>query len=276
MKIDAHQHFWKYDPAKQSWIDSTMGAIKHTFLPENLYPDLDSNEIDGSVVVQAEESFRETAWLLDLTSKEEKIKAVVGWADLSSDDLEKDLDVFSSNSKLKGYREVLQSKKPEYFLKPEFIRGLAKIGKRGYTYDLLVYSSQLEAAFQLIKKSPEQAIVIDHLAKPQIKLGIWREWKKEMSLLAEREYIYCKLSGMVTEADWKNWKASDFTPYLETALELFGPKRLMFGSDWPVCLLAGSYSQVAEVISEFIAPLSLSEKAQIMGGTAMEFYGIKP
>lgn len=272
MKIDAHQHFWKYDPAKQTWIDSSMGAIKHTFLPEHLHLELAKHQIDGSIVVQAEESFRETAWLLDLTCEEEKIKAVIGWADLSSDDLDRDLDQFSSSQKLKGYREVLQSKAPEYFLKPQFIRGLTKIGKRGYTYDLLVYSTQLKAAYQLIKKSPEQPIVIDHLAKPNIKLGTWRDWKKSMSLLAERDYISCKLSGLVTEADWKNWTPADLRPYLDICLELFGPKRLMFGSDWPVCLLAGSYSQVSEVIEDFTLPLSASEKESIWGRTAIDFY----
>ena len=276
MRIDSHQHFWKYDPTRQEWIDSTMASIKHDFLPENLIPELNLHQVDGSVVVQAEESLRETAWLLDICSEEEKIKGVVGWANLSSDDLDKDLDQFSASKKLKGYREVLQSKSKEYFLNPEFIRGLSKIGKRGYTYDLLIFSSQLEEAIELIKKSPEQPIVIDHLAKPKIKLGTWREWKKQMSLLSEREYIYCKLSGMITEADWKNWKAEDLSPYLEICLELFGPNRLMFGSDWPVCLLAGTYSQVTQVIQDFLSPLSADEKESIWGKTACDFYNLSP
>lgn len=276
MRIDSHQHFWKYDPTKQGWIDSTMGAIKQDFLPENLFPELVAHDLDGSVVVQAEESFRETAWLLDLCSEEEKIKGVIGWADLSSDDLDRDLDQFAASEKLKGYREVLQAKSPSYFLKPEFIRGLTKIGKRGYSYDLLVFSSQLEEATELIKRSPEQPIVIDHLAKPNIKLGTWRDWKKSMSLLSEREYIFCKLSGMITEADWKSWKADDLRPYLEICLELFGPNRLMFGSDWPVCLLAGTYSEVVKIIEDFVSPLSPDEKELIWGKTACNFYNIKP
>jgi L-fuconolactonase len=161
-------------------------------------------------------------------------------------------------------------------LRPEFIRGISKIGKRGYTYDILIVANQLEASYHFVKKAPEQPFVIDHLAKPNVKLGIWREWKKELSLLAERDYIFCKLSGIITEANWKKWRKEELKVYLDTALELFGPKRLMFGSDWPVCLIAGQYEQVLEIIELFIQPLSQSEKAQIMGVTAMEFYGIKP
>lgn len=275
MKIDSHQHFWKYDPKKQDWIDSSMEVLKQNYLPQDLIPILENHQIDGSIVVQAEESFRETAWLLDLCEEEEKILGIVGWADLAKDDLDRDLDQFASFAKLKGYREVLQSKPSPYFLKPEFIRGLGKLAKRGYSYDVLLRSSQLEAGVELIKKAPEMPLVVDHLAKPEIKLGIWRDWRKQMSLLAEREYISCKLSGMVTEADWKNWKAHDLRIYLDTCLELFGPKRLMFGSDWPVCLLAADYSQVAEVLADFLAPLSSSEKAWIWGKSAMEFYNIK-
>ncbi len=274
MRIDAHQHFWKYDPKRMPWITNEMKILRENFLPEDLAPLLIENKIDGCIAVQADESLRETAYLCDLAAEYDFIKGVVGWADLAADDLDKQLDQFSNQTKLKGYREVLQSKEIDYMLRPEFIRGIQKLGKRDYTYDILIYSNQLEAAYHFIKKSPEQPFVIDHLAKPKVKLGIWREWKKELTLLAEREYIFCKLSGIITEADWKNWNKNEIKVYLETALELFGPKRLMFGSDWPVCLLAGSYQQVLELIEEFIDPLSPSEKSQIMGKTAAEFYRI--
>jgi L-fuconolactonase len=274
MKIDAHQHFWKYNPTKHDWINEDMKVIRKNFLPDDLIPILKEFEIDGCVAVQADESFYETAFLIDLADEYPEIKAVVGWADLANDALDKDLDQFAKHTKLKGYREVLQSKPVEYMLRKDFIRGIEKIGKRGYTYDILIFHTQLEAALQFVKKAPEQPFVIDHIAKPNIKLGIWRDWKKEMAPLAEREYIYCKLSGMVTEADWKKWTAKDFQVYLEVALELFGPNRLMFGSDWPVCKVAAEYEQVLELVEKFTDRLSKSEKEAIMGNTAIEFYGI--
>lgn len=275
MRLDAHQHFWKYNPKKHSWITDDMKVIQRNFLPGDLLPILQENQMDGCVAVQADERFHETAFLLDLAEEFEQIKAVVGWADLGSDDLDKDLDQFASQKKLKGYREILQSKNVDYMLRKEFIRGIQKIGKRGYTYDILIFHTQLEAALNFVKSAPEQPFVIDHLAKPNIKLGIWRDWKKELAPIAERDYIYCKVSGMVTEADWKNWTPKELQVYMEVALELFGPKRLMFGSDWPVCKLAAEYEQVLEIIERFTDRLSKTEKEAIMGNTAAEFYGIK-
>ncbi|MBN7815867.1 amidohydrolase family protein [Algoriphagus pacificus] len=275
MRLDAHQHFWKYNPKKHEWINDDMKVIQKNFLPDDLLPLLSEHQIDGCVAVQADESFHETAFLIDLADEYQEIKAVVGWADLASDDLDKDLDQFSSHSKLKGYREVLQSKPVEYMLRKEFIRGIEKIGKRGYAYDILIFHNQLEATLKFLKSSPEQAFVIDHLAKPNIKLGIWREWKKELALIAERDYVSCKISGMVTEANWKDWTKEDFQQYMEIALELFGPKRLMFGSDWPVCLVAGAYEQVFDLVERFTDTLSPTEKNQILGKNAADFYGIK-
>ncbi|EAZ79860.1 amidohydrolase family protein [Algoriphagus machipongonensis] len=275
MRLDSHQHFWKYHPKKHEWITDDMKVIRENFLPDDLIPLLEQQELQGCVAVQADESLSETAFLMDLSTEYEQIKAVVGWADLGSDDLDKDLDLFSNQPKLKGYREILQAKPVEYMLRKEFIRGIEKLGKRGYTYDILVFPNQLEATLEFLKKCPEQPFVIDHLAKPYIKLGTWREWKKEMKPLAERDYVYCKISGMVTEADWKNWKKEDFNQYMEIALEQFGPKRLMFGSDWPVCKVAAEYEQVFELVDEFTNKLSPSEKAMILGETASNFYGIK-
>lgn len=272
MRIDSHQHFWEYNPKRQDWITPDMSRIRRNFLPGDLYPLLQDANIDGCIAVQADESLRETDFLLDLGAQHEWILGVVGWADLGKDDLDEILDQYSSQEKLVGFREVLQSKDSRYMLREEFVRGIHKLKERGYAYDLLLFPQHLDAALELVKKCPEQRMVIDHLAKPLIKDGEWKDWKKKMALLAERELIYCKVSGMVTEADWKKWTPEDLFPYLEIALELFDPDRLMYGSDWPVCLVAGEYEQVYRVVDDFTSQLSTSEKDRIMGETAAEFY----
>lgn len=274
MRLDAHQHLWKYDKEKHSWITDEMKVIRRDFPPGDLFPLLEEAKIDGSIAVQADETLRETEYLLDLADQNNWIKAVVGWADLGNDQLDDVLDQLSNHKKLKGFREVLQSKDPEYMLRKEFVRGIHKLGRREYTYDILIFPEHLDAALKLVGKCPDQLFVIDHLAKPNIKDGEWKDWKKKMAPLAERELVHCKLSGMVTEADLKKWKPEDLQPFLEIALELFGPKRLMFGSDWPVCLVAGEYEQVFEVVDRFTDSLSAGEKSRVMGETAKEFYGI--
>ncbi|MDF2157066.1 amidohydrolase family protein [Algoriphagus sp. CAU 1675] len=274
MKIDAHQHFWQFDPVRDSWITEDMGRIRRNFLPEDLYPLLKSSGIEACIAVQADTSLRETDFLLDLAGQYSWISGVVGWVDLSSLNLDQTLEVYSGNSKLLGFREILQSKDPQFMLREKFIQGIQAIGKKGYTYDILVYPHHLSASLELVKKCPNQKFVIDHLAKPYIKDKEWKEWKKAMQPIAERELVYCKVSGMVTEADWKNWTEDDLAPYLEIALELFGPDRLMYGSDWPVCLLAGEYGQVYEVIQNWTSRLSKSERDRILGETAAEFYHI--
>lgn len=274
MKVDSHQHFWEYDPNRQDWITDDMKRIRRNFLPGDLFPLLQDAKIDGSIAVQAEESMRETDFLLDLADQHEWILGVVGWADLGRDDLEKVLENYTENPHLVGFREVLQSKDPRYMLREEFIRGIHKLSEKGYTYDLLTFPRHLQAALELVKKCPNQRFVIDHLSKPDIKSGEWKDWKKLISPLAERELVFCKLSGMVTEADWNKWKPEDLFPYLEISMELFSPDRLMFGSDWPVCLLAGEYEQVFRIIEDFTSQLSSSEQDRIWGETALEFYQI--
>ncbi|GAA0881230.1 amidohydrolase family protein [Algoriphagus jejuensis] len=274
MRLDSHQHFWEYDPKRQDWISPEMNRIRRNFLPGDLYPLLQDAKIDGCIAVQAEESLRETDFLLDLSSQNEWIRGVVGWADLKSDQLDEVLDQYADTTKLVGFREVLQSRDPGYMLQEEFIRGVQKLGIRGYAYDILIFPNHLTATLELVKRCPNQRFVIDHLAKPYIKDGDWKDWKKGMALLAERELMHCKLSGMTTEANWKTWTADQLFPYLEIAIELFGPDRLMYGSDWPVGLLAGEYEKFWEVMERFTDTLSLSEKARIMGGTAAEFYKI--
>ena len=274
MRLDSHQHFWEYDPKRQDWITPEMNRIRRNFRPADLYPLLQDAKMDGCIAVQAEESLRETDFLLDLSDQHEWIMGVVGWSDLKSDALVETLEKYAENSKLVGFREVLQSRDPRYMLQDEFIRGIHKIGAQGYSYDILIFPYHLEASLELVKKCPDQRFVIDHLAKPYIKDGEWKEWKKAMTPLAERELVHCKLSGIITEADWKTWTPAELFPYLEITLELFGPSRLMYGSDWPVCLLAGEYERFWQVIEEFTDSLSASEKARIMGETAAEFYRI--
>ncbi len=274
MRIDAHQHFWNYDSDRFDWINDDMAALRRNFLPENLYPILQASQMDGCIAVQAEEHLRETAFLLELSEDHPWILGVVGWAELAKDNLDEVLDQWSNYSKLLGFREVLQSKEPEYMLRKEFIRGIHKLGQRGYTYDLLTYPNQLPAALQLVDACPNQFFVIDHLSKPDIKAGDWKAWKKSLQPFSERELVYAKVSGLVTEADWKKWHPADLFPYLDIALELFGPKRLLFGSDWPVCLVAGQYKEVLGVIESFADQLSAHEKEALFGGTAQEFYKI--
>jgi L-fuconolactonase len=274
MKIDAHQHFWKYDQVKHAWITDEMKLIRRDFPPNDLFPLLQELKIDGTVAVQADETWRETEYLLDLADQYSWIKAVVGWVNVAGKDLEEYLDHASSLPKLKGFREILQAQSPEYILRPEFVKGIQKLGKLDFTYDILILPEHLDASLQLVSKCPDQLFVIDHLAKPNIKTGEWKEWRKKMALLAERELVYCKLSGMITEADLKKWNYEDILPYMEIALDLFGPQKLMFGSDWPVCLVAGEYERVWETVNQFTDALSAGEKERIFGGTAQEFYRI--
>lgn len=274
MRIDAHQHFWKYDSERFEWITDDMAELRRDFLPEDLYPILQNSQIDGCIAVQAEEHLLETEFLLELSDSHPWIMGVVGWVELAQDNLDELLDAWSSNSKLLGFREVLQSKDPEYMLRKDFIRGIRKIGQRGYTYDLLTYPHQLSAALKLVDSCPNQGFVIDHLSKPDIKVGDWKAWKKSLQPFGERELVCAKVSGLVTEADWKKWNSSDLFPYLEIALEIFGPKRLLFGSDWPVCLAAGDYQEVIGVIESFSDQLSGNEKDALFGENAQEFYKI--
>lgn len=274
MKIDSHQHFWEYDSKRHEWIDESMKRIRRNFLPADLKPLLEDAKLDGCVAVQADESLRETDFLLDLAAQNPWIKGVVGWADLGSDNLNGILENYSEYNSLKGFREILQGKDPAYMLREEFIRGLKSLHKAGYTYDILVFPHHLKAVLELVKKCPEQPMVIDHLAKPYIKKGEWKDWEKELKPIAERENIRCKISGMVTEADWQTWTADQIKPYMEIALELFGPERCMYGSDWPVCLVAGEYEKIIDLVRDFIASLSPSDQAQLMGETATQFYNL--
>lgn len=274
MKIDSHQHFWKYDPVHYDWIDKSMAKIRRDFLPQDLLPELQKNDISGCIAVQAQETVKETEFLIELSQQNPWIKGAVGWIDLESQELEKHLEILRENRALVGFRKVLQGLPPEVMENPAFINGISLLEKFGFTYDILIFPHHLDHALKLAKKFPNQKFVIDHLAKPNIKNADFGPWMKKIMDFGELENVYCKVSGMVTEADWKFWKPSDFHPYLEKVTETFGTDRLMYGSDWPVCLVAASYSEVHDIAQVFFSSFSESEKEKVFGKNAALFYDI--
>jgi L-fuconolactonase len=273
MKIDSHQHFWQFDPVRDSWMEEkTMSVIRNDFMPKDLHPHLERNGFDGCVVVQVDQSEKETTFLLDLAKKNDFIKGVVGWVDLKNKDLNNDLERLSQNKKLKGFRHILQGEKPEFMLDPKFSKGIGTLKKYNFTYDILVFPKHLDAVKKLVAQHKNQPFVIDHLAKPYIKKGLIKQWAADIKSIAKHENINCKISGIVTEADWKNWKEKDINPYLDVIFEAFGTNRIMYGSDWPVCLLAADYDQQFTIIKNYISKLSETEKNKIMGENAARFY----
>ena len=276
MKIDSHQHFWRYDAVRDAWITDSMTVLRRDFLPEHLAAEFAPNGIDASIAVQADQSESETMFLLDLAEKSERIAGVVGWVDLSSPRVGERLEYFSHSPKLRGFRHIAQSEPDDRFLAQEnFVKGVAQLRAFGFTYDILIYPKQLPAAIELAARLPEQRFVIDHLAKPEIKSGKAAPWAVQMKEIAQNKNVLCKLSGLATEADWKHWKPDDFKPYFDVVFDAFGADRLMFGSDWPVCLLAATYRQVKQIIEEYVKGFSQSDKEKIFGGNAARFYGLR-
>lgn len=275
MTIDAHQHFWRFDPVRDAWITEEMNVIRRDFLPADLAPLLKAAGIDGCVAVQADQSEAETEFLLECAQGNDFVKAVVGWVDLRSPDVAERLAYWAEQPLVKGFRHIVQGEPDDKFLlREDFNNGIAALKEHGFTYDILVYPHQLPAVEQFVEKHPEQPLVIDHLAKPYIKKKEIGDWTKQIRRIARMPHVHCKLSGMVTEADLQNWKEADFRPYLDTVLEAFGPGRLMYGSDWPVCLLAADYARQKAIVDHFIGSLSATEKSSIMGGNAAAFYNI--
>jgi L-fuconolactonase len=251
-------------------------VLKRDFLPEHLAAELVANDIDASIAVQADQSEDETMFLLDLAEQNECVAGVVGWVDLLSPCVEERLEYFSRFPKLRGFRHVVQVEPDDRFLSREnFVEGVAQLCTFGFTYDILIYPKQLPAAIELAARLPEQRFVIDHLAKPEIKAGKTAPWAAQMREMAQNENVFCKLSGLVTEADWKLWKADDFKPYLDVVFEAFGAERLMFGSDWPVCLLAATYRRMKQLIENYVKGCSEADKENIFGGNAARFYELK-
>jgi L-fuconolactonase len=274
LAIDAHQHFWKYSPVKDAWITDDMKVIQRDFLPQDLAPKLAAHGIEGCVAVQADQSEAETEFLLSLAEENAFIKGVVGWVDLRADNLSERLAYFSKFKKLKGFRHIIQGEPAGFMLDRKFILGVQKLADYNFTYDLLLYHHQLPEALQFIQQLPQVNIVVDHLAKPSIRTQEKNEWALNIAALAAFKNVHCKISGMVTEADWKNWKQNDFTPYLDVLFESFGPARLMYGSDWPVCLLAASYEAQLSIAQTYLSTFSAHEKHLVMGENARKFYNL--
>ena len=272
MRIDAHQHFWKYNPHRDGWITDDMAAIRRDFLPADLEDTLTANGIDGCVAVQADQSLDETRFLLDLAARHHFIKGVVGWVDLRSPRLDETLDTLAHDRRLRGIRHVAQAERDDFLVQDEVMRGIGRLGRLGLSYDILVFERQLPAALTLTSRLSDQAFVLDHLAKPRIKEGRLVPWATRMKELARRPNVCCKISGLVTEADWTGWRPEHFRPYLDVAFDAFGADRVMFGSDWPVCLVAAPYDRVHGVIDEYAAAFSADERAALFGGTAARFY----
>jgi len=275
-RVDAHQHFWIYNQKDYKWIGLSMRKLQRNFLPSHLNKEFKKNGIDFCVTVQARQTIQETKWLLKLAQNNSFIKGIVGWVDLTSNSLEKDLKQFAAYKKFKGVRHVLQDEDDDrYMLRPDFIQGLSQLEKFGLTYDILIYPRHIKYACALVGKFPCQKFIIDHLAKPLIKEGKIKLWKKDMQELAKADNVFCKLSGMVTEANWYSWEQEDFLPYMEIILKAFGPDRLLFGSDWPVCTVAAKYEQVLGIVIDFIHSLSQAEQDHIMGQNAIDFYNLE-
>jgi L-fuconolactonase len=277
MPIDAHQHFWRYRPETHGWIDERMAVLKRDFLPADLEPLLRAEGVSGCVAVQAAQSLDETRFLLDLADRHPFVRGVVGWVDILAHDLDGQLETLAGRPKLRGVRHIAQDEPDDGWLaREDVIRGIARLGRLGLTYDILVYPRQLKAATSLARALPDQPFVLDHVAKPEIAAARLDAWRADLRRLAELPHVSCKLSGLVTEANWGRWTPADFRPYLDVVLEAFGAGRLMFGSDWPVCLLAGSYADVIGLARGAIAVLSRDEQAAILGANAARFYGLGP
>lgn len=272
--IDSHQHFWTYDSARHAWITDEMKAIRRDFQPEHLKPHLDKNNIAGCVAVQVDQTEDETHQLLSLAHQHEFIKGVVGWIDLRNPKLDSRLEYFSTLKKLKGFRHIVQSEKPGFLSQPSFIRGVKTLHSYNFTYDLLIYHHQLAEALSFVKQVTDTRIVIDHIAKPSIAKQAIKEWEKHMMAMAESPNVYCKVSGMVTEAKWRGWTYEDFVPYLDVVIKAFGAGRLMYGSDWPVCLVASQYDEQFSILQNYIKAFSAEEKQKILGENAERFYNL--
>src|SRR5580658_8067049 len=274
-RIDAHHHLWRYSKEEYGWIARNIAPIARDFLPLDLQQTLSSSGIDASIAVQARQSLEETQALLDFAQQFDVIRGVVGWAPIASPEFPSVLDRSESFRKLKGFRHVVQDEPDDAFLlRPDFNAGIALLKQYDFVYDILIFERQLPAAISFVDRHPAQVFVLDHIAKPRIRERALEPWRAYIRELARRENVFCKLSGMVTEADWAHWRPQDLQPYFDVVLDAFGPKRLMAGSDWPVCLLATTHQNWFSTLREFISPLSVAEQDMILGGVATHVYSL--
>lgn len=273
MNIDAHQHFWRYDPAQYGWIDESMPALRRDFLPAELKPELERNNFQGCVAVQACHTLEETRWLLRLAEENPFILGVVGWVDLRSAQVREDLAALANNPKLVGVRHVVQAERNDRFLlQPDFLRGITALEEFDLAYDILIYPKHLSVATEFVSRFPRHRFVLDHLAKPLIKQASLQPWYGQLKQLASFRNVFCKLSGLVTEADWQHWTPEHLTPYLDAAFEYFGVERLMIGSDWPVCTLAANYTRTMDAVKNYLKNYPADARAAVLGGTAARFW----
>jgi L-fuconolactonase len=275
MLIDSHQHFWRYSPTEYPWINDRMWALRREFLPDDLKPLLGEIGFGGSIAVQARQSLVETGWLLSLAAKHKFIKGVVGWVDLRAEDVCIQLARIPSCKALVGVRHVVHDEKNDNFmLSKEFRRGIGQLSELGLTYDLLLFPRHLPVAATLVREFPAQSFVLDHIAKPAIEKGVLEPWSTDLKELAEFPNVYCKLSGLVTEASWANWQPDDFKVYLDVIVEAFGVERLMIGSDWPVCTVSGDYVSTMRLVMGYFERFTKEQREGVLGGNCARFYGV--
>ncbi len=277
MRIDAHQHFWIYTPDEYGWINDSMQVIRRNFLPEDLAAELEQNRFDGSVTVQARQTLEETRWLLSLADRNPRILGVVGWVDLRAPDVREQLWEFSKNRKFVGVRHIVQSEPDERFLmREDFLRGIEVLEEFDLAYDILIYTQHLAVAAEFVERFPRQRFVLDHMAKPPIKAGDIDHWSAGILRLADFPNVLCKMSGLVTEADWQHWTDDQIVPYLDVAYKAFGAERLMIGSDWPVCLVAASYRNAMNIVEKWLGQFPSETRDAILGGNAQLFWKLRP
>ena len=275
MRIDSHQHFWKYNPAHQVWMTDAMAVLRRDYLPDELHPLLCTAGFDGTIAVQARQMPEETEWLLKLADEHAFIRGVVGWVDLRSPKLREQLERYAKHPRLVGVRHVVHDEPDDHFmLLPEFRRGIGQLREFDLTYDLLLFPKHLPVALTLVAEYPQQPFVLDHIAKPAIREGTLSPWREDLHRLAEFPNVFCKLSGLVTEAQWKQWRPEDFHPYLDMVIEAFGTERVMIGSDWPVCTLSGDYVSTMRIVTDYVQRFPAEVREGILGGNCARFYGI--
>ena len=275
MIIDAHHHLWEYNSVDYGWIDDSMELLKRDYLPGDLESELKSAGVNGTVVVQARQNLEETSWLLGQADHNPIIKGVVGWLNLCSESLNEELAMFASHPKLVGVRHVIHDEPDnDFMLRPSFVKGIEKLSAYKLSFDLLLFPKHLENAIELVNMFPEQKFVLDHISKPFIKSGIIDPWREDISSLAAQANVWCKISGMVTEADHLYWKFEDFVPYLDVIVEAFGTDRIMLGSDWPVSRLAGEYNEIMDIPKKYFESFSAADKEKVFRNNCKEFYGL--
>lgn len=275
MRIDAHQHFWIFDKERDAWINDQMTAIQRDFMPTDLAPVLRESNIDGVIAVQASQSAEETQFLVDLSTMYAMIKGVVGWVDLQSDAIDERLKAYKKVDIIKGFRHVIEGEEdPDFLTRPKFLKGIEKLTANDYTYDLLIRPRHYTSTLACVEANPNQVFILDHMAKPSIKTGDFDEWAAFVAALASFPNVHCKISGLVTEADWESWKKEDYVKYVRHVVDSFGKDRVLYGSDWPVCLLAASYKEWVSLVDSLLDDFTADEKKAFWGGHAQRIYKI--